>query len=125
MIRKTKPNIVVLELCKNRMHILDYDEKRLLEEMESLGLAKLRATIKEVRRAHHLTPKLKNIIYFPLFIVWSSPRAFDYLSSQFKCSDDQTDGNVPWRGIQSSLQRGRLKLTIWIEIKRKSFISNF
>ncbi|XP_074594032.1 traB domain-containing protein [Brevipalpus obovatus] len=47
VIRKTKPNIVVLELCQNRMHILDYDEKRVLEEVESLGLAKLRATIKE------------------------------------------------------------------------------
>jgi len=46
-IRKTRPNIVVLELCKSRLNILSLDEKTIIEESQSMSVAKVRKHIQE------------------------------------------------------------------------------
>jgi pheromone shutdown protein TraB len=46
-IRKTQPNVVVLELCESRLSILSLDEKTIMEESKTLGVAKMRRNIKE------------------------------------------------------------------------------
>lgn len=50
VIRQVKPNVVVLELCKSRLFILEHDEKTMLEEAKNMGLAKIRKSISEVRK---------------------------------------------------------------------------
>jgi pheromone shutdown protein TraB len=46
VIRNTRPKVIVLELCTNRIHILSKDEKSLLEEAKDLNLQKIRSVIK-------------------------------------------------------------------------------
>ncbi|RWS08216.1 traB domain-containing protein-like protein, partial [Dinothrombium tinctorium] len=46
-IKKTQPNVVVLELCESRLSILALDEKTILEEAKSPSITKLRSHIKE------------------------------------------------------------------------------
>ncbi|XP_054164110.1 traB domain-containing protein-like [Oppia nitens] len=46
-IRRTKPNIIVLELCESRLSILSFDEKSILEESKTMGIAKIRRNIQE------------------------------------------------------------------------------
>ncbi|RWS20030.1 traB domain-containing protein-like protein, partial [Leptotrombidium deliense] len=46
-IKKTQPNVVVLELCSNRLSILSLNEKTILEEAKNPSIAKLRSQIKE------------------------------------------------------------------------------
>ena len=41
-IRNINPDIVMVELCKSRVHILKHDEKTLLEEARDINLAKVR-----------------------------------------------------------------------------------
>uniref|UniRef100_A0A182IMJ6 TraB n=1 Tax=Anopheles atroparvus TaxID=41427 RepID=A0A182IMJ6_ANOAO len=46
VMRNVRPNVVMLELCPSRVHILKYDEKALLEEAKEMNLAKMRAIIR-------------------------------------------------------------------------------
>lgn len=46
VMRNVRPNVVMLELCPSRVHILKYDEKTLLEEAKEMNLAKMRAIIR-------------------------------------------------------------------------------
>ncbi|KAI1294835.1 TraB domain-containing protein [Halotydeus destructor] len=46
-IRKTQPDVVVLELCQSRLSILSLDEARIIEESKTLGVAKIQQNIKE------------------------------------------------------------------------------
>ncbi|CAG2102340.1 unnamed protein product, partial [Medioppia subpectinata] len=41
-ILRTQPNIIVLELCESRLSILSMDEKTILEESSTMGVAKIR-----------------------------------------------------------------------------------
>ncbi|XP_055605608.1 traB domain-containing protein [Uranotaenia lowii] len=46
VMRNVKPNVVMLELCPSRVHILKYDERTLLEEAKDINLAKIQNIIK-------------------------------------------------------------------------------
>lgn len=45
VIRNVQPNIVVVELCPARIHILKHDEKTLLEEAADINMTKIRSII--------------------------------------------------------------------------------
>ena len=45
-----KPNLVAIELCSNRVGILNLDEDQLFEQASNLNVSKMRASIKQVRR---------------------------------------------------------------------------
>lgn len=46
VMRNVQPNVVMLELCPSRVHILKYDEKALLEEAKDINLAKIQSIVK-------------------------------------------------------------------------------
>lgn len=46
VIRKTKPNVVVLELCTSRLSILSINEEMLMKESSTLTLAKVQDNVK-------------------------------------------------------------------------------
>ncbi|XP_062564238.1 traB domain-containing protein [Armigeres subalbatus] len=46
VMRNVQPNVVMLELCPSRVHILKYDEKALLEEAKDIDLAKIQSIVK-------------------------------------------------------------------------------
>lgn len=46
VMRNVQPNMVMLELCPSRVHILKYDEKALLEEAKDINLAKIQSIVK-------------------------------------------------------------------------------
>ena len=41
VIRNVRPDIVMVELCPSRIHILKHDEKTLLEEAKNFNMAKV------------------------------------------------------------------------------------
>ncbi|XP_052864766.1 traB domain-containing protein [Anopheles cruzii] len=45
VMRNVQPNVVMLELCPSRVHILRHDEQTLLEEAKNMNLAKMRTII--------------------------------------------------------------------------------
>ncbi|XP_035778801.1 traB domain-containing protein-like [Anopheles albimanus] len=45
VMRNVQPNVVMLELCPSRIHILRHDEQTLLEEAKNMNLAKMRTII--------------------------------------------------------------------------------
>ncbi|XP_060070439.1 traB domain-containing protein-like [Ylistrum balloti] len=47
-IRKTQPDIVILELCESRTNMLHFDEKFLLEETKNFNLQKIKQTINKM-----------------------------------------------------------------------------
>ncbi|XP_011306769.1 traB domain-containing protein isoform X1 [Fopius arisanus] len=47
IIQAVQPHIVMVELCEARVHVLQLDEKTILEEAGNLTLAKMRATIRK------------------------------------------------------------------------------
>ena len=48
VIQAVQPDIVMVELCKGRLSILQLDEQTLLEEAKELNMEKLRVSIKQV-----------------------------------------------------------------------------
>ncbi|XP_055640323.1 traB domain-containing protein [Toxorhynchites rutilus septentrionalis] len=46
VMRNVQPNLVMLELCPSRVHILKYDEKTLMEEAKDINLAKIQTIVK-------------------------------------------------------------------------------
>ena len=59
VIKQTQPNVVFLELCDSRLSILSLDEKTIIEESKTMGIAKIRRNIRDV--------SYENEIYFILF----------------------------------------------------------
>ena len=49
LIRKVKPNRVVIELCKARSNILSLDEETVLREAKEMDMNKIMQMIKQVR----------------------------------------------------------------------------
>ncbi|ESO99290.1 hypothetical protein LOTGIDRAFT_113686, partial [Lottia gigantea] len=47
VINATQPDVVMLELCKSRMNILELDENTLLEEAKNINMDKIRLAIKQ------------------------------------------------------------------------------
>lgn len=48
VIRAVQPDVVMVELCKSRINILELDEEMLLEEAKNINLEKFRFAIKQV-----------------------------------------------------------------------------
>lgn len=48
VIKQTQPNVVFLELCDSRLSILSLDEKTIIDESKSMGIAKIRRNIRDV-----------------------------------------------------------------------------
>lgn len=46
VIRNVKPKSVVVELCESRVHILKFDEQKLLEEAKDVNMQKIRSVIR-------------------------------------------------------------------------------
>ena len=59
VIKQTQPNVVFLELCDSRLSILSLDEKTIIDESKTMGIAKIRRNIRDV--------SYENGIYFILF----------------------------------------------------------
>ena len=49
LIQAVQPDVVMVELCKGRLSILQLDEETLLEEAKDLNMEKLRISIKQVK----------------------------------------------------------------------------
>ncbi|KAK6176843.1 hypothetical protein SNE40_015068 [Patella caerulea] len=47
VVQATQPDVVMLELCKSRMNVLELDETTLLEEAKNINMEKIRLTIKQ------------------------------------------------------------------------------
>ncbi|KAK7102452.1 traB domain-containing protein-like [Littorina saxatilis] len=47
VIQAVQPDVVMVELCKSRINILELDEKMLLEEAKNINLAKFRMAVKQ------------------------------------------------------------------------------
>lgn len=45
-VKKTKPNVVVLELCQNRQVILSHGEEEILREAKTMNMAKVKSVIR-------------------------------------------------------------------------------
>ena len=45
-VAETEPDLVMVELCRSRLNVLELDEERLLKEASQLGLDKIMAQIK-------------------------------------------------------------------------------
>ena len=43
------PDVVMVELCKSRVSIIQYDEETLLREAKDINFSKLKMAVKEVR----------------------------------------------------------------------------
>lgn len=43
------PDVVMVELCRGRISIIQYDEETLLKEAKDISIAKLKMAIKEVK----------------------------------------------------------------------------
>lgn len=98
VIARVKPNVIVLELCKNRMHILEYDEKSLLKEIENLSFSKLAATIRQVIYSIRNCFLNVNTTFFYV-LEWTYPRPINYVLFINDRSNDQKIGNVSRRRI--------------------------
>lgn len=54
VIRAVQPDVVVVELCKSRINILELDEAKLLEEAKNINLEKFRLAIKQVLNLYYV-----------------------------------------------------------------------
>lgn len=118
VIRNVRPDIVMVELCASRTHILKYDEKTLLEEAKSMNLAKIRNII--------ATNGFTNGIFYILLLHMSAQlakelgmapggefrRAFEEVQKLPGCMLHLGD-----RPINITLQRALRALSLWQTIK--------
>ena len=59
-----RPNIVVIELCKDRLHVLQLDEETILKEVKNLNYSKYFANFKN----KYLCKFCKNLMILKIFI---------------------------------------------------------
>lgn len=118
IIQAVQPNIVMVELCEARVHILQLDEKTILKEAENLNLDTIRATIRQnglfngmlyvllLNMSAHLTKQLG------MAPGGEFRRAFAEATKIQKCLVHLGD-----RPINITLQRALSSLTWWQTIK--------
>ncbi|KAF7987676.1 hypothetical protein HCN44_003539 [Aphidius gifuensis] len=118
IIQAVQPNIVMVELCEARVHILQLDEKTILKEAENLNLDTIRATIRQnglfngmlyvllLNMSAHLTKQLG------MAPGGEFRRAFSEATKIPKCLVHLGD-----RPINITLQRALSSLTWWQTIK--------
>jgi pheromone shutdown protein TraB len=118
VIRNVRPDVVVVELCESRGHILRLDEKTLLDEAKDINMAKIRSTIK--------TNGYINGIFYVLLLNMSAKltkelgmapggefrRALDEASRIPNCIVHLGD-----RPINATLQRALRGLSMWQTLK--------
>lgn len=118
VIRNVRPDIVMVELCASRIHILKHDEKTLLEEAKSINLAKIRNII--------ATNGFINGVFYILLLHMSAQlakelgmapggefrRAFEEVHKLPGCMLHLGD-----RPINITLQRALRALSLWQTIK--------
>ncbi|XP_055381018.1 traB domain-containing protein [Condylostylus longicornis] len=118
VIRNVRPDIVMVELCPSRIHILKHDEKTLLEEAKNFNMATIRSIIN--------TNGVVNGIFFILLLHMSAQlakelgmapggefrRAFDEVVKIPGCMLHLGD-----RPINITLQRALRALSLWQTIK--------
>lgn len=118
VIRNVRPDIVMVELCPSRIHILKHDEKTLLEEAKNFNLAKIRNIIN--------TNGFINGIFFILLLHMSAHlakelgmapggefrRAFEEVHRLPGCMLQLGD-----RPINITLQRALRALSLWQTMK--------
>lgn len=118
VIRNVKPDIVMVELCPSRIHILKHDEKTLLEEAKNFNMAKIRNIIQ--------TNGFVNGIFFILLLHMSAQLAKELgmaPGGEFRRAFDEVH-RIPGcmlhlgdRPINITLQRALRALSLWQTIK--------
>lgn len=118
VIRNVRPDVVMVELCKSRIHILKLDEKTLLEEAKSFNFSKIRNIIQ--------SNGYINGIFFILMLQMSAQiakdlgmapggefrRAFEEIHKLPGCILHLGD-----RPIRVTLQRALRALSLWQTLK--------
>ncbi|XP_017472196.1 PREDICTED: uncharacterized protein LOC108363363 [Rhagoletis zephyria] len=118
VIRNVRPDVVMVELCPSRVHILKLDEKTLLEEAKNFNIAKIRSIIQ--------THGYINGIFFILLLQMSAQiakdlgmapggefrRAFEEIHKLPGCMLHLGD-----RPIRITLHRALRALSLWQTIK--------
>ena len=62
-IQALQPDVVLLELCRGRLSILELDEETLLQEAKNFNVAKLKQSISQVHFQHFQQKKETNFPY--------------------------------------------------------------
>nr|XP_014086649.1 traB domain-containing protein [Bactrocera oleae] len=118
VIRNVRPDVVMVELCPSRVHILKLDEKTLLEEAKNFNFAKIRSIIQ--------THGYINGVFFILLLQMSAQiakdlgmapggefrRAFEEIHKISGCMLHLGD-----RPIRITLHRALRALTLWQTMK--------
>ncbi|CAG2105555.1 unnamed protein product [Medioppia subpectinata] len=117
-ILRTQPNIIVLELCESRLSILSMDEKTILEESSTMGVAKIRHNIRE----HGLVQGVMYALLLSLSAhltkqLGMAPggefrRAFNEASKIPGCVVHLGD-----RPVHTTLRRAISSLTVWQKVR--------
>ncbi|XP_037949120.1 traB domain-containing protein isoform X2 [Teleopsis dalmanni] len=118
VIRNVRPDVVMVELCPSRIHILKLDEKSLLEEAKSFNLTKIRSIIQ--------THGYINGIFFILLLQMSAQIAKDLgmaPGGEFRRAFEEIH-KIPGcmlhlgdRPIRITLHRALRALSLWQTIK--------
>lgn len=115
-IEKVRPHIVCLELCKNRLHVIKCSEEEILEEVQNIGLTKMRELIARSGVFYglfqlaflHLSAGLtKQLGMAPGGEFRAAYRKGRELGCTFRLSD---------RSIQVTLQRAIYSLSVWKQL---------
>lgn len=118
VIRNVQPKSVVVELCESRVHILKFDEKRLLAEAKDINMNKIRSVIR--------TNGVFNGMFFLLLLNMSAKLTKELgvaPGGEFRTAMKEAtkiDGcrvNLGDRPINITLQRGIKSLSLWQTIK--------
>lgn len=118
VIRNVRPDVVMVELCPSRVHILKLDEKTLLEEAKNFNFAKIRSIIQ--------THGYINGVFFILLLQMSAQIAKDLgmaPGGEFRRAFEEIH-RIPGcmlhlgdRPIRITLHRALRALTLWQTMK--------
>jgi pheromone shutdown protein TraB len=118
VIRNVRPKSVVVELCESRVHILKFDEKKLLEEAKDVNMQKIRSVIK--------TNGFFNGMFYILLLNMSAKLTKELgmapggeFRTAMKEANKIPDCRVHLgdRPINITLQRGLKSLSLWQTLK--------
>lgn len=118
VIRNVKPDVVMVELCASRVHMLNHDEKTLLEEAKDMSFAKVKSITK--------TNGLMNGLFYILMLNMSAKLTNDLgmaPGGEFRRAVQEMKRlpnpvlHLGDRAINITLQRAFNGLTLWQTFK--------
>lgn len=115
-LEKIRPHILCLELCKNRLHVIRCTEEEILEEVQNIGIKKIRELISrsgvfyglfQLAFLHQSAKLTQKLGMAPGGEFRAAYRKGRELGCTFRLSD---------RSIQITLQRAIYSLSLWTSI---------